>query len=145
MRVSIEEIERAAEEEIIIRCHEMSTEILKLVQQIKVEHNSLTGMDGERIHRLHLEDIYYFEVVDSKAFFYCRDRIYETKLKLYEFEELCRGTRFFRASKSVVLNSNKIEYIKPSLSGRFEAIMDNGETAIVSRQYVNELKKLMGL
>lgn len=52
---------------------------------------------------------------------------------------------FFRCSKSMVLNADKIEYIKPSVSGRFEAVLTNGETVIVSRKYVSELKRLLGM
>ena len=66
-------------------------------------------------------------------------------MKLYEFEELSRGTAFFRASKSMVLNSDKIDSVTPSLSGRFEVRLLNQEKVIVSRQYVGALKKLMGL
>lgn len=145
MKVSINEIRENEEEEVIIRCHRIDADILSLLQKIKTQQNCLTGIAGEEIHRLRCSDIYYFEVVDNKSFFYCRDRIYEAKLKLYEFEELCAGTGFFRASKSVILNSDKIDFIRPSLSGRFEAVLFNRETVMVSRQYVNDLKKLLGL
>ena len=71
--------------------------------------------------------------------------MYESKWKLYEFEEFSRGSSFFRASKSVILNADKIEFVKPAFSGRFEAVLFNGEKVIVSRQYVGELKELMGI
>ena len=41
----------------------------------------------------------------------------------------------FRCSKSMILNAGKIDYVLPSLSGRFEAVLDNGEKVIISRQY----------
>ncbi|NLL77962.1 MAG: LytTR family transcriptional regulator [Clostridiales bacterium] len=145
MKISIKEIQTNEEEEVIIRCHKIDADILSLIQKIKTQQNCLIGMTGEQIHRLRYDDIYYFEVVDNKAFFYCEDEVYESKLKLYEFEELCAGTGFFRASKSVILNSDKIDFIKPSLSGRFEAVLINKEKVMVSRQYVNDLKKLLGL
>ncbi|TCL59048.1 LytTR family transcriptional regulator [Kineothrix alysoides] len=145
MKVSIKEISAEEEEEVIIRCHEIDEDMLNLVQKLKAQQSSLTGISGEEIHRLHFHEIYYFEVVDNKSFFYCENKVYESKLKLYEFEELCAGTRFFRASKSVVLNSDKIDFIRPSLSGRFEVVLGNQETVMVSRQYVNDLKKLLGM
>ncbi len=145
MKVSIKEISAEEEEEVIIRCHEIDEDMLSLVQKLKAQQSSLTGISGEEIHRLRFHEIYYFEVVDNKSFFYCEDKVYESKLKLYEFEEICAGTRFFRASKSVVLNSDKIDFIRPSLSGRFEVVLGNQETVMVSRQYVNDLKKLLGM
>ena len=38
-----------------------------------------------------LEDIYYFEAVDNKVFLYLEKEVYETKLKLYELEDIFQG------------------------------------------------------
>ena len=100
--------------------------------------------DGE-IYKLPLCDIYYFEVVDNNSFFYCESEVYESKLKLYEFEELTYGTHFFRATKSTVINADKIVSVSPALYGRFTATLENGEKVMVSRQYVSSLKRIMGL
>ncbi len=145
MKISIEEIGADCEEEIIIRCHQVNQEILELYQKIKQEQNCLTAVYKEEIYRILLKDIFYFETVDNKAFFYCKDRVYETKLKLYEFEELSRGTNFFRASKSIILNADWIRCVKPALNGRFEATLENGERVVISRQYVTDLKRAFGI
>lgn len=145
MRVTIEEIAGDEEEQLILKCHMVSPEMLALIQKIKNADNGITGISGDEIHRLSFQDIYYFEVVDNKSFCYCEKEVYESKCKLYEFEEMSVGNNFFRASKSVVLNADKIDYIRPSFSGRFEAVLLNREKVIVSRQYVNELKKIMGV
>lgn len=145
MRITIEEISREQEEEVILRCHEASPELLRLLTQIRTLQTGLTGFRDDEIHRLAFDEIYYFEVVDGKSFFYCRDEVFESHLKLYEFEELSRGSGFFRASKSMVLNADKIDYVSPAFSGRFEATLLNQEKVMVSRQYVSVLKKKMGL
>ncbi len=145
MRITIEEIGPDAEEEIFIRCREVSAEVLSLVSSLKTLQNGLVGFREDEIHRLSFSDIFYFEVVDSRSFFYCRDAVFESRLKLYEFETLSQGTAFFRASKSTVLNADKIDYVSPSFSGRFEATLCNGEKVVVSRQYVGTLKKKMGI
>ena len=145
MKITIEEIDSDIEEEIILRCHEIDIDMVRLLKQISNAKRELVGYKGEEIHRLSMDDVYYFEIVDNKSFLYCKDEVYESKLKLYEFEELCRGTNLFRASKSMIINSSKIDYVSPSFSGRFEVSFFNQEKVIVSRQYVNELKKRMGL
>ncbi len=145
MRITIEEIERTQEEEIIVRCHQTSEALLRMVSRLNRVQADLVGFRGEEIHRLALEDIFYFEVVDGKSFLYGQSAVFESRLKLYEFEQICADTAFFRASKSMVLNADKIEYISPSFSGRFEATLLNGERIKVSRQYVAMLKKKMGL
>lgn len=145
MKVSIEEISRELDEEIIIRCHEVNDDILKLLNKLKTEKAVVLGYDEGNIHRLRIADVYYFEAVDNKVFIYCKDKVFESKQKLYELEEMCQGKKFFRASKSIIINLTKISFVRPSISGRFEAKLDNGEKVAVSRQYVPILKKMLGL
>lgn len=145
MKVSIEEISREQDEEIIIRCHEVNDDILKLLNKLKTERAVLLGYNKDNIHRLRIADVYYFEAVDNKVFIYCKDKLFESKQKLYELEEMCKGKKFFRASKSIIINLTKISLVRPSISGRFEAKLDNGEIVAVSRKYVPVLKKMLGL
>lgn len=145
MKISIENISPVMEEEIIIRCHEINDEVLGLMKKLKNKSMALIGYENTVIYQLKLSDVYYFESVDNKVFIYCRDKVYESRQKLYELEQLSSSKKFFRASKSVILNITKISYVKPSISGRFEATMDNGETLMVSRQYVPVLKAMLGL
>jgi DNA-binding LytR/AlgR family response regulator len=145
LKISIENINPDLEEEIIIRCYEIDDEILQLMNKLKTKSNTLLGYCDDSIYQLNPSNIYYFESVDNKVFIYCRDKIYECKQKLYELEQICDQRSFFRASKSIIINITKISYVKPSISGRFEATMGNGEKVLVSRQYVPVLKSKLGL
>ncbi|OAB42078.1 histidine kinase [Paenibacillus glacialis] len=145
MKVSIEEISKEQEEEILIRCHEVDDNIHEIVNKLKSDPLIMLGYHHDIVHRIQLSDIYYFEAVDGKVFIYCKDSVYEVKQKLYELEELCKEMKYFRSSKSTVLNIAKISFIHPSISGRFEAVLDNGERIVISRQYVPVLKQMLGL
>lgn len=145
LKISIEEISRELEEEILIRCHEVDEEIHKIVSKLKTETLIILGYQNDRVHRINLRDIYYFEAVDGKVFLYCKDNVFEVKYKLYELEEICKEKECFRATKSTILNIAKITSVHPSFSGRFEAMLDNGERVVISRQYVPVLKKMLGL
>ncbi|WIV17280.1 LytTR family DNA-binding domain-containing protein [Paenibacillus polygoni] len=145
IKISVELIEYTEEEEILIRCHQADEEIHALVNKIKTETHVILGYYEDKISRIKVSDIYYFEAVDGKVFAYCRDNIHEVKQKLYELEELCKGKHCFRASKSTILNVTKISSIHPSISGRFQALLDNGEKVVISRQYVPMLKHILGL
>ncbi|TSI02530.1 LytTR family DNA-binding domain-containing protein [Lysinibacillus sp. BW-2-10] len=144
MKVSIEEIDRDQEEEILIRCYEVTHEIHEIVNTIHMDNPILPGYLNDTIHRVKLSDIYYFEAVDGKVFFYCKDQVFEVKQKLYELETMC-SKKCFRASKSTIINIAKISTIYPTISGRFEAILDNNERLVISRQYVPVLKEKLGL
>lgn len=107
--------------------------------------SNLLASKGEEIHRIGLEDIYYFEAVEKKVFVYDKDEVYEMKEKLYQIEERFENSSLVRVSKSVILNVDKIEVIYPALSGRFEVKLDNGEKVSISRNYVPELKRKLGM
>ncbi|MFJ5717123.1 LytTR family DNA-binding domain-containing protein [Neobacillus sp. NPDC093127] len=145
MKISIEEINKELGEEILIRCHEVDDEIHEIVNKLKTENLIVLGYQNDKVHRIKLNDIYYFEAVDGKVFSYCKDNVFEVKQKLYELEELFKTKNCFRASKSTILNIAKISSIYPSISGRYEAVLENGERAVVSRQYVPVLKNMLGL
>ena len=145
IKILVEVIDRTKEEEILIRCHQADEEIHALVNKIKTETLVILGYYEDKISRIKISDIYYFEAVDGKVFAYCKDNVHEVKQKLYELEELCKGIHCFRASKSTILNIAKISSIHPSISGRFQALLDNGEKVVISRQYVPTLKHILGL
>ena len=71
--------------------------------------------------------------------------VFESKLKLYEIEEMTQNSKLFRCSKAMILNIAKIRSVSPSVNGRFEAKLTNGESVIISRQYVPVLKKRLGM
>ncbi len=145
MKIIIEDSSPDEEDQIIIRCSRMNDTILKIISELKMEQKKLTGIKDGTITAIDPANVYYFEGVDNKIFLYCKQNVYETKLKLYEIELEYQNTNFFRASKSIILNASKIKSISPAFSGRFEAVLYNGEKIVISRQYVPELKKKLGL
>lgn len=145
MRIVIEDAEDGKEEEIIIRCHEVDEQLMQLIYSLKMGKNKLACLKQGAIYMVSPTEIYYFEAVDNKIFVYGKEQVYETKYKLYEIEEMYSYTDFFRASKSTILNLSKVRNVTPIFNGRFEALLDNGEKIIISRQFVPELKNKLGL
>jgi len=145
MKIIIEDSNPGEEDQIIIRCRELNEATLKFIADLKMGQKKLVGIKDGNIAMIEPQDVYYFEAIDNKVFIYCKSNVYETKLKLYEIEEDYKDTDYFRASKSVILNVSKIKSISPAFSGRFEALLYNDEKIVISRQYVPELKKKLGL
>ncbi len=144
-KITIAQIDENEDEEIIVRCHEIDDEVLSIVEKLKTNHNVLLGSKDNEVFRLNLKDIFYIESVDNKTFICLKEAVYESKLKLYEIEELLQKTNFFRCSKAMILNIAKIRSVSPSLNGRFEARLSNNETVVISRQYVPKLKEKLGM
>ena len=66
-------------------------------------------------------------------------------MKLFEFEEALINSSFVRISKSCILNIHFIEKVKPTLNGKYEVLLINGEKLIINRHYVPDFKKKFGL
>lgn len=145
MKITITEPGEGEEDEIIVRCRHMDQQLLKLIYAVKAGREKITALQDGNYFQVAPEEIYYFEAVDNKVFLYLEKEVYETRMKLYELQDIFRGTDFFRASKSCIVNLSKVKRLSPAFNGRFEALMQNGERVIISRQYVPVLKQKLGL
>lgn len=145
MKITIETPREGEEDEVIVRCSVLDEKLLKLIYSLKSEQNKLTGFSDDKIVKLSPKDIYYFESVDNKVFAYMEKEVYEIHKKLYEIEKEYENTDYLRISKSTIVNVAKIAYLKPLFNGRYEAKLKSGEQVIISRQYVLDLKKKIGI
>ena len=113
MKITIKEPPAGAEEEIIVLCHNISPELLRVLNSLKNPDNMLVAYIDNEIHRINPVDIFYIEAVDKKTFLYCEHDVYESKQRLYELDELAMKD-FMRISKSVIVNMSKIKALVPS-------------------------------
>ena len=90
--------------------------------------------------RVAASDIYYIESVDKHSFVYCKDKVYQTGLRLYQLEEELPAAGFVRISKSCIVNIKVMQSIKPMHNSRLEATLINGEKLTVTRKYIHEIR-----
>lgn len=145
MKITILDKCPGEDDELVVKCNEVDESILKLINSLKQGKVRLNLYKDGKIIRVEPQEIYYFESVDTRVFAYGKTEVYETKSKLYELEEELPDCDFIRATKSTIINLNKIRSLSPALGGRFEALLKNGEKQIISRQYVASLKEKLGL
>lgn len=143
MQVKLLKITKEQPEQVEIRCHEVTEEVQEIVTFIKTRQGQLTGAQEGKQYEIPVTDICYIEAVDDKVFLYTSKQVYETRQRLYELEELLKEKYFLRISKSMLLNLMKIQAIKPALNGRLTAVLKSGEEIIISRKYVQELKRAL--
>ena len=140
MRVTVEQIGREKEEQVLIQCHEVTESIREIERFVKLRQEKLEGYDADRMYCIPLSDVYYVEAVDNRLYIYTEKNVYELKMKLYAFEENYCSGEFFRCSRTAVVNLMRVSYLRPGLNGRLSARLTNGEDIIISRKYVNALK-----
>ena len=136
----IDECEDYEKVEITIKCPKIDNRLAHLIEQIKQYEITLTGRKNDSIYSLAANDLYYIESVDNKSFLYDQKEVYESDIKLYEFEHLVDGTKFIRISKNLIVNTSYIESVRALFNGKFEATLTNGEKVIVNRHYVKAFK-----
>ena len=145
MDIKIVTIGESEPEYIEIGCHKNDENIEEIVHFIKSRQGAVDGMKADRQYKLLVVDIFYIESVDDRTFIYLEKDCYESRKKLYEFEEVLASRNFARISKAVIINLMKIVSISPALNGRFLCRLTNGEEVIISRKYVPAIKeKLKG-
>ena len=144
MKITKEVIPLSKEEEILLRLHQFTPQIEEFLEKIESKDYQILASKENRYLWLKKEDIYYFDAVDDRVYLYAKKEVYSVKKKLYELEEELPSS-FLRCSKAQIVNLDKIEKFAPAFSGRFEAWLDNDEKIIISRQYVPQLKKKLGL
>ena len=145
MKVTILEKKVDEEDELIVRCDYLDESLTKLINQFKTGKGKMNFYKDSKVVFIEPEEVLYFESVDDKVFAYTKDSVYETKSKLYQLEAELPATIFFRANKAVIVNLDKIDSLAPVFGGRFEAVLENGYKVMISRNYLNTLKELLGL
>lgn len=144
MKVDFELVPSLDEERAVIRAVQKTEYIQAAIDLLQHGIQSIAvSKDGGK-YLCRMEHIYYVESVDKKTFVYTKDECYQTKKRLYELEEEL-NVNFLRCSKSMIVNIRKIKNVKSGLNGRMNAQLLNGETVMISRSYVKDLKKRLGL
>ena len=144
MKITIMESDEADELEIILKCKEMNEEVIRILTSLRSFERKVTGTLNGKIYLLSPDDIYYFEAVDKKNFAYTKQNVFEVSMRLYQVEEMFGDGNLFRATKSTIINLDKVKTITPRFGGKVEVMLENGENMIVSRQYVPMLKEKLG-
>lgn len=146
MKIKLEIIPKTQTEQVIFQIYELSPKHQELIDRMQTDDAfELIVQKGEKHYRLLPKHILYFESVDKKTFAYTKEDVFEVKDKLYQLEEKLVAHKFIRISKSMILNVKQIHVIYPTLSGRFEAELDNQERVRISRNYVPALKSILGM
>ena len=144
MRVIFNKISQEESESAVINAHERTSSIDTAIGLLENGEQIIVGFrDGEKVP-CRLSQIYYFESVDDKCFAYTRDACLDMRCRLYEVESNL-DFRFFRCSKSMICNLRKIKCVKAESNARMRAELLNGEVIVITRSYVKELKKKLGL
>ena len=145
MKLTIREDSNINETEVTVVCSKMTSEVEEIVANIGLIGQTIAGKKDGAIFFVPAGDVFYFESVDGNTFFYTEGETYEATARLYKIEESLQNTKFARVSKTAIANLRKMKCIVPAQNSRLVATFINGEKIVVSRQYVSEIKRKLGV
>jgi len=99
------------------------------------------SVDGRQT-RIDLADVYYIENVDRKMFVYTGSDVYRLDATMAQTEEMSADTDLVRISRTCIINTGHLREIRQVKNSHLEAVLDNGEMLIVSRKYLQDIKKV---
>lgn len=142
MKYSIEQKEKG-ENEVIVRYSEMDHETSRVIDFLKNNDKKLSGSVDGSVVIIDRSSILYIESVDGKTFAYTNDQVIRLEQPLNQLENILDEINFFRCSKSMILNIDKVSSLKSLASNRIDATMRNGEHIMISRTYASDFRRLL--
>ena len=146
MNIEQKKEEKCKDNKIIIQANKMTKEIEKVFELLKQVNESkfLVTLNEETffITEKDIESIY---SMDKKVFIKTEDNTYQTKQRLYEFENILPSNDFIRISNSEIVNLNKVKSINTRILGSIVITFFSGYKTYSSRRYIARIKEVLGI
>lgn len=140
MKYTIEHITQG-ENEVILRCANPSPEMEQLIRFLELQNRRLIGSRAGSRTVLEPSEILYLESVEGRTFAYTENDVLQLEYSLSQLEQLLGTVNFFRCSKSVIINIDKVRELKSRANNRIDATMCNGEHIMISRTYASDFRR----
>ena len=127
----------------VIHTNKMTPQINKLISYVQNMDHVIAVYEEDNIVILKPEEIYMIVSAGRSVTIYCEKQEYLSRKCLYEFEDMLKSS-FIRISKTTLVNLHQIRRVEPSFN-RMLVVMKNGQKDYISRKYLPEFKKYLGL
>lgn len=140
MKFTVKQI-REGEDEVILKYRSMTPKVRRIYEFLCGEQSRLVGQKGKTQVLLERQQILYIESVDGKTFAYTIEDVFQLEFTLAQLSAILSDINFFRCSKSMILNIDKVKKLNSLSSNRIDATMCNGEHIIISRTYASAFRR----
>ena len=145
MKVSIDLSAEYKEPYAVIHTDKVTDEITRIIDMFSNNETPVTALQNEEeIVVLQPKEIYMVRIEGGDTVIYGEKQKYRSRKRLYELSELL-GKQFMQISKTTLINLSYIDSIEPGFSGTMLMKLKNGNKDYVSRKYLPEFKRYLGL
>lgn len=131
----------SGENEVLVRYSTLSPEVNQIICILKNENRKLLGISNDEKVVVDISEILYIESVDGRSYAYTQNDVIKLEYTLLQLEQLIGEISFFRCSKSMIINIDKVKSLRSLASNRIDAMMCNGEHVMISRTYASDFRK----
>jgi len=129
----------------VIHTDKVTDEISRIVDVLSTSETPVTALKNEEdIVILQPKDIFMVRVENGDTVIYGAKQQFRSRKRLYELAEQL-GKQFMQISKTTLVNLSYMDSIEPGFSGTLLLKLKNGDKDYVSRKYLPEFKKYLGL
>ena len=145
MKVSVDISAEYKEPYAVIYTDKVTDEIQRMIDIFSTSETPITALQNEEdLIVLQPKEIFMVRVEDGDTIIYGEKNKYRSRKRLYEIGQQL-GKQFMQISKTTLINLSYMDSIEPGFSGTLLLKMKNGCKDYVSRKYLPEFKKYLGL
>ena len=145
MKVSIDISPEYKEPFAVIHTDKVTGDIQRMIDIFSSSETPVTAlMNEEDIIVLQPGEIYMVRVEDGDTIIYGQKLRFRSRKRLYELSSQL-GKQFMQISKTTLINLSYMDSIEPGFSGTLLLKLKNGCKDYVSRKYLPEFKKYLGI
>ena len=144
MKVSVELSKEFSPPYAVIYTDILTEEIQKTIDLIGMNENPITVKSEDQIVVINPDEIYMIRVEGGYTVIYTDTKKYYSRKRLYEMlNQLKSG--FMQISKQTVIKLSCVQSVEAGFSGTLLLKLKNGASDYVSRKYLPNLKKYLGI
>lgn len=131
---------------VVLYTDQVNDEVHALVKRLSDETpKMLTGFRDNAVELLDPAEVIRIYSSAGKVFAATRDGEYTLRLRLYEAEDRLAKSDFVRVSVSEIINLRKVKNFDLNFAGTICVTFSDSSKSYVSRRYVAEIKKVLGI
>ena len=128
----------------VIYTDTVTDDIRKAIDLLGTKETPLIAQQGDRIEVIKPDEVYMIRVEGGDTIIYTEKEKYYSRKRLYEtYEQL--GAGFMQISRQTIVKLSCVKSVEAGFNGTLLLKLKNGYSDYVSRKYLPEFKKYLGL
>lgn len=144
MKVSVELSKEYNPPHATIYTDAVTDDIQKAIDYLGMNDSPLVAQKEERMVVIKPDEVYMIRVEGGDTVIYTEKEKYYSRKRLYEMQAQL-GKGFMQISKQTIINLSYIKSVEAGFNGTLLLKLKNGNSDYVSRKYLPDFKKYLGL